>query len=71
MAYVFIDKTVYYNNKKLINKFIDQQDETKIKFNKNPDKIGCVKIYEEISNHFEYFIENRFRKLRMIPEMHE
>jgi hypothetical protein len=63
MTYVFIDKIVYYNNKKLINKFIDVQDETKITFNKNSDKIRCVEIYVEISSSFEYFVEYMFRKL--------
>jgi hypothetical protein len=63
MTYIYIDKIVYYNNKNLINKFIDEQDETKITFNKYPDKIGCVEIYVEISDNFEYFIEYMFRKL--------
>jgi hypothetical protein len=48
MTFVFIDKIVYYNNKKLINKFINPQDETKITFNKNPDKIRCLEIYVKL-----------------------
>jgi hypothetical protein len=63
MTYIYIDKNVYRQNKKQINKFINEQDETKITFNKYPDKIGCVEIYVEISSHFEYFVEYMFRKL--------
>jgi hypothetical protein len=63
MTYVFIDKIVYYNNKKLINEFINQQDEAKIIFQKNSDKFGCVEIYMEFSSSFENFIEYMFRKL--------
>jgi hypothetical protein len=33
MTYIYIDKIVYCNNKKLINKFIIVQDKTKISFN--------------------------------------
>jgi hypothetical protein len=39
MAYVFIDKIVYYNNKKLIKKFINKQNEAKINFQNNSDKM--------------------------------
>jgi hypothetical protein len=33
--YIFIDKKVYYKNKKQIPKFIDRQDEAKIIFEEN------------------------------------
>jgi hypothetical protein len=61
--YVFIDKNFYPQNKKLINKFINQQDEAKINFKKNSNKIGCVEIYVEFLSDFEYFVEYMFRKL--------
>jgi hypothetical protein len=64
MAYMYIDKIVYRQNKKLINKFIDEQDETRITFNKNPDKIGCVEIYVDYLTSFDNFVEYMFRKLR-------
>jgi hypothetical protein len=43
MAYIFIDKTVYYNNKRLIDNFIDQQKEAKINFDKNSTRSNVWK----------------------------
>jgi hypothetical protein len=62
-AYIFIYKNVYHQNKKPINKFINQQHKAKINFNKNSDKIGCVEIYVEDLDDFENFVEYMFRKL--------
>jgi hypothetical protein len=62
-APVFTDKNVYNKNKRLISKFIDQQDEAKINFQKNSDKIECVEIYVEFLSLFENFVEYMFRKL--------
>jgi hypothetical protein len=63
MCAIYIDKNFYLQNKKLINKFIDQQNEAKINFNKNPEKIGCVEIYIDHLSSFENFVEYMFRKL--------
>jgi hypothetical protein len=60
---IFIDKKIYLQNKKLINKFIDQQDEAKIDFVKNSDKIGCVEICVDKLGSFDDFVEYMFRKL--------
>jgi hypothetical protein len=57
MTYVYIDKNVYRQNKKQINKFIEEQDLTKTTVNKHSNKSGCVEIYVEISDHFEMFVE--------------
>jgi hypothetical protein len=62
-AHIFIDKKVYRHNEKPIKEFIDEQDETKIIFHKNSDKIGCVEIYVEHLSSFENFVEYTFRKL--------
>jgi hypothetical protein len=62
-AHVFIDKNVYNKSQRLINKFIDQQDETKNNFQKNSDKIGCVEKYVEFLSSFENFVEYMFRNL--------
>jgi hypothetical protein len=63
MTYVYIDKNVYRQNKKQIDKFIDEQDLTKITFNKHPSRSSYVEIYVEISDHFEEFVEYMIRKL--------
>jgi hypothetical protein len=60
---VFIDKKIYLQNKKLINKFINQQDEAKINFQKNSHKIGYIEIYADRLNRFDNFVEYMFRKL--------
>jgi hypothetical protein len=57
MTYVYIDKNVYHQNKKQIDKFVDKQHLAKINFNKRPSKSGCVEIHVEISDHFEEFVE--------------
>jgi hypothetical protein len=62
-VYVFIDKNFYLQNKKRINKFIYEQDEAKINFEKNSDMIGMVEIYVEHLDTFEYFVECMFRML--------
>jgi hypothetical protein len=63
MTYVYIDKNVYRQNKKQINKFIEEQDLTKITVNKHSNKSGCVEIYVEIRDHFEVFVEYMIEKL--------
>jgi hypothetical protein len=63
MAYIFINKSVYYNNKKPINKFIDEQDITKITVYKNSDTFGCVEIKVQFLSDFEKFVEYMFRML--------
>jgi hypothetical protein len=63
ITYIHIDKNVYCQNEKQIDKFTDEQKITKIAFEENSDKIGCVEINVEISDHFEYLIEYMFRKL--------
>jgi hypothetical protein len=63
-AYIFINKNVYRQNKKQINKFINQDEYiTKFIFNMNSDKIVCVEIYVEFLSNFEYFVEYMFRML--------
>jgi hypothetical protein len=63
MTYVYIDKNVYCQNKKQNDKFIDEQDLTKITVNKHSNKSGCVEIYVEIRDHFEEFVEYMMEKL--------
>jgi hypothetical protein len=67
-AYVFIDKNVYLQNKKRINKFINQDEYIcKYEFEKNSDLNGIVEIFVEQVNAFEHFIEYMFRKLGKEP----
>jgi hypothetical protein len=49
MGYIFIDKNIYFNNKRLIDNFIDQEDKyiAGFYFEKHSDKMGCVEIYVE------------------------
>jgi hypothetical protein len=63
MAYIYVDKIVYFINKSQINKFINQQDEIKITFEKNFDNLGCVEIYVNFMSSFDNFVEYIFRKL--------
>jgi hypothetical protein len=64
MPYIFIDKTVYYNNKRLIDNFIDQQLETKIVFQvEDSIAVGCVEIYVGNLSSFDSFVEYVFRNL--------
>jgi hypothetical protein len=63
MTNIYIDKNVYCQNKKQINKFIDEQHLTKITFNKRPNKNGYVEIYVEVTDHFEEFVEYMIGKL--------
>jgi hypothetical protein len=63
MTYVYIDKNVYCQNKKQIDKFVDKQNLTKITVNKHSNKSGCVEIYVEIRDHFEEFVEYMMEKL--------
>jgi hypothetical protein len=70
---IFIDKIVCYNNKRLINKFINQQEETKIIFENfveymfrksGKDIITCVGI--------ECPSFEKLKKMNvMIPEIYE
>jgi hypothetical protein len=60
---IFINKNVYCQNKKRINKFIDEQDEAKIDFVRNSDKIGCMEIYVDKLGSLDGFVEYMFRKL--------
>jgi hypothetical protein len=62
-AYVFIDKNFYLQNKKRINKFIDEQNEVKNNFVKNFEMRWVVEIYVEKLCSFEDFVEYMFRKL--------
>jgi hypothetical protein len=66
MVYVFIDKTVFCNNKRQINKFLNQEEFiAKLIFRKNSVKLGCVEIYVEFMDQSENFVECMFRKLGM------
>jgi hypothetical protein len=63
-ASVFIDKNYYLQNKKRINKFINQDEYiAKFNFNKNSLKIRYVEIYIEHLCSLENFLEYMFRKL--------
>jgi hypothetical protein len=62
-AYIYIKKNVYRQNIKPINKFIDEQDKTKITVYKNSDSFGCVEIHVLFLSDFENFVENMFRML--------
>jgi hypothetical protein len=61
--YTFIDKKIYYENKKQIEKFFDKQDVTKLIFNKNSDRLGRAELHVEHERSFQYFVENTFRKV--------
>jgi hypothetical protein len=65
MGYIFIDKNIYFNIKRLIDNFKDQQDKyiTGFYLEIHSNKIGCVEIYVESGNNHNYFIEDMFRKL--------
>jgi hypothetical protein len=60
-VYIFIYKNVYRQNKKPINKFIYEQDKTKIRVYKNSDTFGCVEIHIKFLSDFENFVEDIFR----------
>jgi hypothetical protein len=63
-AYIFIDKNVYRQNKKPINKFINQDGHiTKFVFNKNSDMRWMVEIHAQFLSDFENFVEYMFRML--------
>jgi hypothetical protein len=62
-ASIFIKKNFYRAYKKWINKFINEQDEAKIDFDENSDKIGCAEIYVDKLGSFDGFVEYMFRKL--------
>jgi hypothetical protein len=63
-AYVFIDKNIFLQNKKRINKFINQDEYiAKFIFEKNSDMTGMVEIFVEHLDDFDYFVEHMFRKL--------
>jgi hypothetical protein len=58
MGYIFIDKNIYFNNKRVIDNFIDQQLETKIVFQvEDSIAVGCVEIYVENLSSFDSFVE--------------
>jgi hypothetical protein len=61
-AYIFINKNVNPQNKKPINKFIDDQD-IKIRVYKNSYTFGCVEIHIQFLSDFENFVEYMFRVL--------
>jgi hypothetical protein len=64
IAYIFIDKNIYFNNKRLIYNFVDQQLETKIDFEvENSIPVSCVDIYVENLSSFDGFVEYVFRNL--------
>jgi hypothetical protein len=65
MGYIFIDKNNYFNNKRLIDNFIDQEDKYIAGFylEIHSDKIGCVEIYVKYNDKYDCFIEDMFRKL--------
>jgi hypothetical protein len=61
-AYIFIDKNVYRQNKKSINKFINQDGHiTKFTINKNSDMRLVVEIHIQFLSDFENFVEYMFR----------
>jgi hypothetical protein len=63
-AYIFIDRNVYLQNKKRINKFINQDEFIcRYYFNKNSQLNGMVEIFVEHVDAFEYFAEHMFRML--------
>jgi hypothetical protein len=63
MAYIFIKKNDYHQNKKPINEFIDERDKKKIRVYKNSDTFGFVEINIQFLSDFENFIEDMFRAL--------
>jgi hypothetical protein len=65
MGYIFIDKNIYFQNKILINNFIDQEEKyiTKFYLEIHSDKSVCVEIYVESIKIFDRFVEDMFRKL--------
>jgi hypothetical protein len=64
-AYIFIDNYFYRQNKKPINKFINQDEYIcRYYFKKNSDLKGMVEIYVEQVDNFEDFVEYMFRMLR-------
>jgi hypothetical protein len=65
MGYTFIDKNIYFNNKRLIDNFIDQEDKYIAGFylEIHSDKSGCIEIYVESIKIYDRFIEDMFRKL--------
>jgi hypothetical protein len=63
-ASIFIDKIFYRQNKKPINKFINQDgDITKFTFKKNSDMLFVVEIHVQFLSDFEKFVEYMFRML--------
>jgi hypothetical protein len=63
-AYIFINKNVYRENKKSINKFINQDGHiAKFTFNKNSDIRWVVEIHVQFLSDFEKFVEHMFRVL--------
>jgi hypothetical protein len=65
MAYIFIDKNIYFNNKRLIDNFIDQEEEYIAGFylEIHSDKSECEEIYVKYNDKYYCFIEDMSRKL--------
>jgi hypothetical protein len=65
MGYIFIDKNIYFKNKRLIDNFIDQEEKYIPQFylEMHSDKIECVEIYVESIKIYDCFVEDMFRKL--------
>jgi hypothetical protein len=64
MAYIFINKNVYRQNKKQIDEFINQDGHiAKFTFNKNSGMRWVVEIHVQFLSDFEKFVEYMFRNL--------
>jgi hypothetical protein len=64
MAYIFIKRNVYHQNKKQIDDFINQDGHiAKLNFNKNSDIRFVVEIHVQFLSDFEKFVEYMFRTL--------
>jgi hypothetical protein len=64
MAYIFIDKNVYRQNRKQIDEFINQdRNIAKFTFIKNSDMRWVVEIHIQFLSEFEKFVEYMFRNL--------